>query len=77
MKEISAKTKKEFKEKIHNEYSFKFNRHLIEIVISRWKPGYDWHIYKIDKTAIGNDRRQFIGIRAYDEETKEYFFIEI
>ena len=53
------------------------NRQYIDIVISRFKVRWDWDVYKIDKTAIGKDRRQFLGVRAYDEEEKEYFFVEI
>ena len=77
MKDIRAKTKKEFKEKLYQEFSSPSNRDCIGIIISRWEPGADWHIYREDKTAIGKDRKCFIGIRAYDEEEKEYFFIEI
>lgn len=62
-----------------NAFSSPYNRHNIDIVISRWqaREGCDWDVYRIDKTAIGQDRRHFIGVRAYDEEEKEYFFIRI
>ena len=77
MREIKANTKKEFREELYQAFSSSYNRNDIKIIISRRESECDWHIYREDLTAIGNDRMQFLGIRAFDEETKEYFFIEI
>lgn len=76
--EIAAKTKKEFRKKLYDKFSSPYNRDLIKIQIARdrWDSGNN-NIYRIDLTAIGEDRKDFIGVRAYDDEQKEYFFIEI
>jgi len=73
MKEITAKTKKEFREKLYAHFSSPYNRDCIRIQFQRGGQ----NIYRIDLTAIGKDRKDFIGCIAYDDENKEYFFIEI
>ena len=76
--EITAKTQKEFREKLYAYFSSPYNRDSIRIRIARdrWNSGNN-NIYRIDLTAIGKDREDFIGVMAYDDENKEFFFIEI
>lgn len=76
--EITAKTKKEFRAKLHTQFSSPYNQDLIKIKIAhdRWNSGNN-NIYRIDLTAIGKDKEDFIGVMAYDDDNKEFFFIEI
>ena len=78
--EIATKTQREFREKLYSHFATPSNKHLIKFRISnkkRFGLELDRHIYRIDLTAIGKDRENWIGIMAYDEETKEYFFIDM
>lgn len=75
---ITAKTKNLLRAEIHSHYSSPNNRDLIKIKISRdrFNSGNN-NVHRIDLTAIGKDREQFIGWTAYDLEFKEYIFIEL
>lgn len=74
--EIKARTKREIRAKLHTHFSSPRNGDLIKIRIARdrYNSGNN-NVHRIDCTAIGKDRGQFLGWIAYDDEEKEYFFI--
>ena len=77
MKEIKARTKKEFREALIEAFTSPSNRECWIFRIRRATFGRaENDIMRMDKTACGREW-EFLGIRAYDEEEKEYFFISM
>ncbi len=76
-KEITAKTKREFREKVIQQFTSPMSRPYFKFTFKHPTFGRkEVNIHRVDLTSCDRED-QFLGIRAYDEEKKEYFFIDM